>query len=239
MWNGYDDQSSDRVQMIVGALIGALAVGVIWLGQTVFTRDSESTPSEVRQPSSETEPSAVVDAGTGHSGEHGDGSTTAVERCREVYAAQDEPLRAAAAALEQWEVHIGAMNKLIVGAITLKQATQFWNRTRVGASGRLEDVAAAGRRFDQRTARCPQPGRTAATELDGCYRAVLARNRALRLASVTLRTWAEHVHHMNMLRSGDMTPEQATELWLQSWRQGDRELRDYRAAAGNAQGLSC
>ena len=107
-------------------------------------------------------------------------TTTDLARCREVFDAQSAPLRAAAASLGQWEVHIGAMNKLVVGAITLKQATQFWNQTRVGASTKLKSFAAAREPFQQRSARCPTPsnsGTAIPVERRACYRAVAARNR--------------------------------------------------------------
>lgn len=236
MWSGYEeDPNGDWLRVLVGALIGGLVVGVVWLGQAVITRDNEPRGSDggARQ-SSEKQPPA-------DSGEPTDSGTTRLERCREMYTAQDEQLRAAAAALEQWEVHIGAMNKLVVGAITLKQASQFWNQTRVGAASRLNDFATADRRFAQRTARCPVPPRPAeaTTGLTSCHQAVAARNQTIRLATVALRTWKKHVHHMNMLRDGEMTPQQATALWLQNWRQGDREVRTYQAAAQTAEGLTC
>jgi hypothetical protein len=44
---------------------------------------------------------------------------------------------------------------------------------------------------------------------------------------------------MDMLRQGKMTPQQATELWLQSWRQGMREVKAYRAAARAAKEVTC
>lgn len=235
MWSGYDDPKADWLRVLVGALIGGLVVGVVWLGQVVITRDNEPSGSDgaIRQSSGQ--------HGPADSGEPAGDGTTRLERCAEVYTAQDEPLRAADAALGQWEVHIGAMNKLVVGAITLKQARQFWNQTRVRAASGLDDFATADQRFDQRTARCPVPARSAeaTTGLESCHQAVAARKQAIRLATVALRTWEEHVHHMNMLRAGDMTPEEATALWLQSWRQGDREARDYRTAEQTAEGLTC
>ena len=66
-----------------------------------------------------------------------------------------------------------------------------------------------------------------------------ARDRTLHRATVALRTWETHVHHMEMLRDGEMTPQQATELWLQSWRAGDREVQAYREAARAGRGLTC
>jgi hypothetical protein len=134
------------------------------------------------------------------------------------------------------------MNKLVVGAITLEQATQFWNQTRVGASTNLKSFASARERFQQRSARCPAPessGATVPAEWRSCHRAVAARNQALQLSTVSLGTWRDHVHHMEMLRRGEMSPQEATQLWLRSWRKGNDEVRAYRAAARAAKGKTC
>ena len=134
------------------------------------------------------------------------------------------------------------MNKLVVGAITLKQATQFWNQTRVGASAKLKSFAAAREPFQQRSARCPTPSSSETAispQRRACSRAVAARNQTLRLAVVSLGTWQEHVHHMEMLRRGEMTPQEATRLWLQTWQNGNDQVGAYRAAARAAKGKAC
>ena len=161
-------------------------------------------------------------------------------RCQQVYTAQDEPLRAARAAIAQWVVHIDAMNKLVAGEITLAQATKFWDETRVGAHARLDAFATAAGRYDKRTGRCP---REASRQVHGavrtCMAAVSARNRQLSRAGRTLATWRMHVEHMEMLRRGEMSASQATALWLQSWHDGQTEMTDYRAAARAARGPHC
>jgi hypothetical protein len=68
---------------------------------------------------------------------------------------------------------------------------------------------------------------------------VAARNQILQRAVVSLKTWQGHVRHMEMLRRGEMTPEEATTLWLQSWKQGNEEVQSYRAAARAAHGETC
>jgi hypothetical protein len=138
-------------------------------------------------------------------------------------------------------VHIGAMNKLVVGAITPEQVRQFWAQTRVGAGAKLQRFAAAHARYDRRHAHCPDPGPAARAKpaLTTCHRAVAARDRELDLAATTLGTWEQHLHHMEMLRDGEMTVEQAIQVWLGSWTEADREIRAYRAASRSATGLSC
>ena len=240
---GGDPRSPLLVGVVAGALAGAMVVAFAWLG--VAWLGSEDPPPDHDAPGSAALPSTAVPStalpsteGPVNAGE----STIELARCREVFEAQSAPLRAAAASLDQWEVHIGAMNKLVTGAITLNQATQFWNQTRVGASTKLQSFAAARERFQQRSARCPAPsnsGTAIPPERRACYRAVAARNQTLGLAVVSLETWQQHVHHMEMLRRGEMTAQDATRLWLQSWRTGNDQVRAYRAAARAANGKTC
>jgi len=232
----FSEERPRRLEIIVIALLMVALIGLAFLAQWRITAqdDSDQPPSE----STLSQQGFPYDVNnhlvTAQPDER-------LGRCLEVYAAQQQPLETAAASMSQWEVHIGAMNKLVDGAITLTQATQFWNQTRVGARTRLAEFAAADRRFDQRTARCPMP--LASEQVDGqvrrCATAIDARFRVLHSARVGLDTWRMHVRHMEMLRSGEMTPARATELWLQSWRQGQTEVDDYRAAARAARGLSC
>jgi hypothetical protein len=228
----YEPDPDDRriVMLLVGAVVGALVIGTVWLGQWWFS-------SREAEPSQNGAVGARQESGSGASGE----VPSQLERCRDVYDAQRDPLRTAAASLTQWEVHIGAMNKLVVGAITLEQAWQFWNRTRAGAWTKLGRFDTARRRYEQRVFRCPAPNRPAEATADlvNCHRAVSARSRRVRLATVALETWRQHVHHMDMLRSGEMAPEEAIRLWLQNWRQGDREVKAFRASGQAVGGRTC
>ena len=163
---------------------------------------------------------------------HGDDR---LDRCEEVYTAQVAPLRAVMPAMRQWELHIGAMNKLVSGAITLAQAKEFWDQSREAATSNLAEFGDAQHVFDQRTARCPEPGRRASDELRGCVAVVAARQRELNRAAVALSTWRTHVRHMELLRHGELSPEDATQMWLQNWRKGSHQVDAYRRAAPGAQ----
>jgi hypothetical protein len=55
-----------------------------------------------------------------------------LQRCSQAAVALKHTLHHAAGSVAQWEVHVGAMNKLVTGVISLRQATAFWNQTRVG-----------------------------------------------------------------------------------------------------------
>ncbi|MGZ4503795.1 MAG: hypothetical protein ACXVW3_07870 [Nocardioidaceae bacterium] len=164
---------------------------------------------------------------------------TARQRCRQLYAAQAQPRRAAAVSLSQWEVHVGAMNKLVTGALTLRQANAFWNSTRVGASHRLARYDAAVARLRRTHASCPRQPDTASAGLMTCQAAVDARKAELRKADIAIETWRHHVRDMEMFRMGKMTPAQATHMWLRNWHRGVTQLNAYRAARKHAAGQHC
>ncbi len=234
-WKDIEGKGSWATVLLAGVVAGAVVVGLAWWGTWWWSPDDPAGADRaVVHSGHATEGLALETTGASE-------ATSELALCQSVYDEQGAPLRAAADSLGQWEVHVGAMNKLVTGEITLDQATQFWNRTRVGAHAKLHAFATARGDYARRIFRCPSPHQEAGakTELDTCHHAVTARGRVLRLATLALVRWEEHVHHMDMLRSGEMTPEQATELWLQNWRAGDREIRAYQAAARTAKGLRC
>jgi hypothetical protein len=256
----------DRLYWLV---VGVLTASIVWLtvGNTMWSKGSEPTTVREDLPSSSVSTSATDDphdnSDAGHaakatstpSAEPSDGQTTSggnevaggaistdpMSVCLAVYDAQQQPLQDAAASMDQWQVHVGAMNKLVVGAISLAQATQFWNQTRVGAMAHLDAFSRSDGQFQQRTLRCAPAGQQASgdKQLAACQRSVAARSRVLHLAHKALATWRMHVMHMEMLREGKMSPARATQLWLQSWRAGQAEIDEYRTALGAAQGTHC
>jgi hypothetical protein len=229
--HGYElEVSRHPLPFVAGMVTGALLLGLLWIfpsgrsdSPAGFVGAAEVLGAQQTAESKEAAP--------------GDGR---LERCREVFAAQTRPLRAVPAPLSQWQVHIGAMNKLVTGVITLRQATRFWSQTRVGAARGLARYRSASEAFGQRTARCPRTADAASPkEVLRCTEAVAARGRELATADRALATWRVHVRHMEMLRTGEMSPARATQLWLMSWHAGVRELAAYRAAAREASGRTC
>jgi hypothetical protein len=157
-------------------------------------------------------------------------SSSRLARCIAASRALQQPLDAAGPALDQWEVHVGAMNKLVVGAITLQQAWDFWNRTRVGAHRRVDRFEDAWTSLRQHGVDCPDPFlmAPATPALRPCARHVEAQLTVLDSARTSVRTWSRHVHHMDMLREGRLSPEDATAMWLSMWKRGVRDLDEYR-----------
>jgi len=210
----------------IGALAGMLVIALVW-GVTVTGSDGKT--GTTRSAAARQQPSAGP-TGTAHPSRSR--AQRREHRCAGTAAALSAALRAAAPAMDQWEVHVGAMNKLVVGAISLQQANQFWNQTRVGAQQRLASFRAADRRATARSSACPSPDQLghAPAALRSCARVVARDREVLGAARAAVDTWSHHVHDMEMLRMGHMSPTMATKMWLASWKQGVRELGAYRAA---------
>lgn len=238
---------------LYGMFIGALVVLLVWMFSTAL-RGSGDPSSTGGSAVSRSGPQAeLANAGSGAPTAMGSPSSAGgtpdkkalraavLNDCREVYRTQTPPLRAAADAMAQWQVHIGAMNQLVLGVISLQQATQFWNQTRVGARANLHAFQVAVAPLEQPSARCPTPPRPQARTgpLVRCESAVAARFDVLQASQVALGTWRRHVRHMEMLRQGKMTPQQAEALWLQSWHEGQQEVTRYRAAVKASRGPRC
>jgi hypothetical protein len=211
----------------VGTLLGLLGV-ILWVSVTDGDeQDAAPQATSSRNVAAETQPSS------------GPGSPppqqvadTRPERCADAATALEEPLAAARPALRQWDVHVDAMNQLVVGEITLQQATQFWNQTRVGAQRNVDRFRKAWTALERTGVDCPSPALLgpAPAGVRSCARLVEAELGVARAAKTSIDTWDTHVHHMDMLRMGTLSPEKATEMWLAMWRRGVRDLDAYRAA---------
>ncbi len=169
---------------------------------------------------------------------------TAVEECRGVWEAQEQPLQAAAVSLAQWQLHVDAMNQLVADEITFAQATAFWEQTRVQAADNVTAFTEADSGYVASDPSCPTPvvpdGIVVDTEaLTACEDGIEVRDQALDAARVSIRTWHHHVIDMDLLRAGKLSPELALELWRRYWRQGVEELAAYREQLGRAEQESC
>jgi hypothetical protein len=213
---------------LVGALAGLVALGVVWATTVILTdtdggTSSAATTAGTSTATTGTEPSPETDAPT---------SPSPTDRCREAAAELAAPLRVAVPALDQWQVHVGAMNKLVLGAITPEQAAEFWEQSKVGATRNLARFDSASRRVPAARVCLSSPGALAqaSAELRSCTRYVVQERRALAAARIAIRTWKRHVRDMAMLEMGHLSPADATEMWLANWRRGVRELAAFRSA---------
>ena len=150
--------------------------------------------------------------------------------------------------LAQFDKHIDAMNLLVAGKISLSVATTFWDETRVRAT----QNAAAFRRADKELAAsgaaCPK------LDPDGLQRGTVrrrwSRSRAAsvpsprarqpwRRARTAVSTWEHHIHDMEMLRMGHLTPAQATAAWHKNWKTGEKQLAAYEKSLAKAKKIPC
>lgn len=225
---------------LIGIAIGATLIGAVWGGLWLDSaRDGRDAASGANL-------SAPVSSSARRAPEQGQeqgpeqGEEGEPDPCLEVYEWQAAAMRAGAAPLSQWKVHIGAMNQLVTGVITLEQATAFWDDTRVGAARKLARFRSALRDLEASEEGCPGTERSHEKHDDGsCAAAVAARAPALRALDTALATWGEHVRHMEMLRLGHMSPEEAGQLWLASWRTGVGQVRGYQQAARGSRHAHC
>jgi hypothetical protein len=158
----------------------------------------------------------------------------ALDRCRMQYDGQSPVLRTAARSIKQWQVHVEAMNQLVAGEITLDQASAFWNRTRVGAKGRVADFRKADHAYAALSHDCPSPPASDAELATTCARSVGLRGKVVRVARRSIDTWAKHVRDMELLRDGKLSPTEAMEMWQMSWRMGQRQIDAYQDALRRA-----
>jgi hypothetical protein len=214
---------------LVGTILGLLGV-VLWVSVMDDDGGDASLQASSRTVADEPEPVPRDDASSAPAQQPAD---TRATRCSEAAAALEAPLGAAGPALRQWDVHVDAMNKLVVGEITLQQATAFWNQTRLGAQRNVDRFREAWTALERTGVDCPAPALLgpAPAALRSCSRLVEAELGVARTAKTSIGTWDTHVHHMDMLRMGTLSPEKATEMWLAMWRRGVRDLDAYRAAA--------
>jgi hypothetical protein len=222
----------------LGSLIGGIAVGAVLLGAVwLFVAGLPGVVEKAKSPNA-AEPSAtlsVVPTTTSQSQAPG---PTRLDRCTDAADVVERSLQQARPALDQWEVHVGAMNKLVVGSITLQQATAFWNQTRVGAYDRIGRFENAEAQLDRRGVDCAAPrllGSGASPALRACAQHVNAELRALDSARTAITTWKHHMQAMDQLRSGKLSPTAATQMWLTMWQRGVHELEGFRTAADAAQ----
>lgn len=235
---GEDESAANRDSLVVPALlVGMLLVGVV-LGLLVAL--TWVNLSDADEPAAVTSGAALTRAEEPREADPWaappGAETTRLERCASSAEALESPLEAARPAMDQWEVHVGAMNKLVVGAITLQQARDFWNRTRVGAHHRVDQFRESVAALHREGVDCPAPGLMAPGEpaLRSCALRVQGDIGVLRAARTSISTWETHVHHMEMLSKGTLSPERATEMWLSMWQEGVRELDAYHRAEREA-----
>ena len=231
---GQGEDSSARLSLAAlgtGFLaVAAMVLVLTWAGPSDGGEDpGPGAGAAVAAPSAPTESAATPVARTG--------ANTRLTRCIEAERMLQGPLDAARPALDQWAVHVDAMDRLVAGEITRRQAVRSWKRSRHGVQRKVEAFRTAETVLRQgHGVDCPRPDLLApgSRALPGCARQVALDVRVLRTARESVEMWEHHVHQMDMLRRGELTPQRATRMWLRMWRRGQRDLADYREAVRRA-----
>jgi hypothetical protein len=225
------DRSGTAPAFLLGALLGMLILGLVWITASVLQDDA---PSEAIAP----EPDVTANLSGAEPLREDEQAIvvirkTRLDRCQVAAGRMAAPLQAADPAMGQWEVHVGAMNKLVVGAITLQQATDFWESTRLGALRKIGRFHDAGTTVRREGLNCPVRSRLgrASEALRSCVDRVTADEQTLRAARTAITRWEHHVHDMDRMRLGLLSPATVSKRWLVDWQKGVREIEEYKSAA--------
>lgn len=238
---------------VLGVAVAVVAVSAIALGVGTSAggtpgdgREGVNPPAPATRAASPTpRPAASSTAGTDTARRT---ASAVVDACRLANLRQQADLGAAAVAMSSWDKHIEAMNLLVAGKISLAVATDFWASSRVGASKGISDFRRADRAYSlSSSGRCaPLVGPAAAAASAPAVAAVRQCSAALGLGDAALArsrpavsTWAHHIHDMDALLAGRITPGQAVAMWQHSWRAGNAQLEAYRAAVAAMAGARC
>jgi hypothetical protein len=60
---------------------------------------------------------------------------------------------------------------------------------------------------------------------------VSADERTLEAAQRAIRRWEHHVHDMDRMRLGLLSPATVSKRWVHDWQKGIREIAEYKSAA--------
>jgi hypothetical protein len=195
----------------VATVVGT--AGLIWFAVGVQSDGSDAvndraTPVQDR--------AGHVDAQAGHGNPGGAvASRPALAGCQQLVTEQAQVVLFADTTLDQWRLHINAMNQLVAGEITAAEATDFWIESEKGAKRNVERFRHSIHDLSNDDCR-----------VQDC-RAARAFHNTIAVARPTARTWLQHIRDMDALMAGKITLEQAAESWTQLRHMGERQLSDY------------
>ena len=251
----FDDQQLPRgfgrVILLVVASLLALVLPIVAVNQLFGTGDGTTgaptaTQSKATSPATSAAPVAPSQAAQPPAASSAE-LRAAQEACRLANLRQQAPLSAADVSLAQFEKHIDAMNLLVAGKISLSVATTYWEQTRIGAAQNAEAFRNADKNLAASGSRCPALDPAVANAspygqvvaITSCSKAISGRAAALAAARKAESTWEHHIHDMELLRMGHLTPAQATAAWRKNWKIGERQLQAYQSALKNANQTTC
>lgn len=155
----------------------------------------------------------------------GNVDATVATTCRDAVALAERDMQAADRAMVQWRRHITAMTDLVEGRITLAQATQFWDATRIAGKRTVAQWQQADAEFRHGSRGCLQSRAAGAGQAASCQVRTSAAAVLLATERASLRDWRRHIRQMESLRAGRITPAHALHLWNAMYQRGLAGLR--------------
>jgi hypothetical protein len=157
--------------------------------------------------------------------------------CKGLWAQELRVALAAERTLQEWRLHVDAMNDLVAGKITLAQAAALWDHSEQGALRRIERFQRLDAGLRRSPDRCES---TDAPPFAGaCARAAHAVQRTIAVARNAVRTWRLHIRDMDLLREGHINADEAKQMWHHLWHKGQEQTVRYDKSASDALAHDC
>jgi len=230
--------ASDVVRLVTMFIAGALGIAIGFL--------ITSNLSQSDDPEQSADTVVVRDSrATGNLGASEAAVRRSLRECRSLASGQIRVALAADTSLDQWRLHIEAMNQLVAGRISLDQANRYWERTRVGAKHHAGTFMREYHMLHHADLGCATPATLPETstrlqqQADRCQRTIHGYDDLLDSAHTAVMTWMHHIHDMDALRAGRISPAQATSMWKKKWHIGAHQVHDYARDARAASQLRC
>jgi len=170
-------------------------------------------------------------------GSHPDSASPTATGCKERWGQELRVALAAERTLEDWRLHIDAMNHLVHGQISVSQATALWEASEQGALRRIDRFERLDRFLRQSPSGCDTS--VPSDDESACAKAARAVQRTIDTAQAAVRTWRVHIVDMDRLREGRITGKVAEEKWRRLWRTGQVQTVRYDRRATDALAHDC
>ncbi len=220
--------------LLLVLVISAMSASAGAIGWVLTTRTYAPSP---RQPVAA---STVASSPTAFSVATSD----SLDRCRGLLVRQLQVELAADAAIDQWRRHSKAMNRLLADNMGFAPVTRYWTRTRHGAHRKVREFRMLDQALRPSVGTCTRPvgeGLTSyeRSSLRSCRNASGSLTGSLAAARAAIASWSHHIHDMDALLAGRITPHRATKRWLRSWRKGAWQVHSYTRQARQARHSVC
>jgi hypothetical protein len=202
-----------HLRAVPAVVLAVVAAGLVALMIAILQQpDDRATTAEPPSRSGATAVTSAVEA-------------SLAATCRTAVALAERDLQSADAAMVHWRRHITAMTDLVAGRMTLAQATEFWDATRVAGKRTVTTWQRADGEFRRGSRSCLESSSAGSGPGASCQVRTSAAAVLLATERASLRDWRRHIRQMESLRAGRITPEHALHLWDAMYQRGLSGLR--------------